>query len=274
MATVTQITSRGNPLLVRLRKLAADAASYRRLGSVLLEGEHLCAAWLERPGARVQHAIVGEAAWREPRLRRLAEAAAEIAVVPTAALAGLGTLDSPAPLAFLVPLPACAAIDANAPSVVLDRLQDPGNVGSVLRSAAAFGFSQAIALAGTAALWSPKVVRAGMGAQFALRLVEGVDAAALASLAMPIFGTSSHARRRIDETALAWPCAWVLGHEGQGIDDGLAARCAAVVAIPQPGGGESLNVAAAAAVCLYETARQRGASIGIPSTEGTPTCIS
>jgi TrmH family RNA methyltransferase len=270
---VTQITSRSNPLLVRLRKLAADAASYRRLGSVLLEGEHLCAAWLEQPGARVQHAIVDEARWRAPRMRRLLDAADEIAVVPASALAELGTLESPAPIAFLVPLPTRETIDPQAPSIVLDRLQDPGNVGSVLRSAAAFGFRQAIALVGTAALWSPKVVRAGMGAQFSLRLVEGIDASALTALTLPIYGTSSHASQRIDEAALAWPCAWLLGHEGQGVDAALAARCASVVAIPQPGGGESLNVAAAAAVCLYETVRRRAASNrgADASTRSSPT---
>jgi TrmH family RNA methyltransferase len=257
---VTEITSRSNPLLVRLRRLAGDAGATRRLGTVLLEGEHLCEAWLARPGASVPQAIVGDTAWREPRLRRLAEAADAVAVVPAAVLAELGTLESPAPIAFLVPSPAAVTIGAREPSLVLDRIQDPGNVGSVLRSAAAFGFTQAIALVGTAALWAPKVVRAGMGAHFALRLVENVDEAALASLELPLFGTSSHAERRIDEVALPWPCAWVFGHEGQGLAATLASRCSAVLAIPQPGAGESLNVAAAAAVCLYETVRQRALS--------------
>jgi TrmH family RNA methyltransferase len=256
VAKVTQITSARNPLLVRLKRLVDDGASYRRLGAVLLEGEHLCAAWLARPQAPVLHAIVSAAAWDEPRLRRLAEAAAEVAIVDAATLGRLGTLDSPAPIAFLVPVPERAALAASAPTLVLDRLQDPGNVGSVLRSAAAFGFTQAIALLGTAALWSPKVVRAGMGAHFGLRLVEGADPATLSELAVPLFGTSSHAAQRVDEFALPWPCAWVFGHEGQGVAAGVAQRCRAMLAIPQPGGGESLNVAAAAAVCLYETARQ------------------
>lgn len=258
MAKVTQITSRRNPLLARLRKLADDGASYRRLGVVLLEGEHLCAAWLARPQAPVLHAIVSAAAWEEPRLRQLAQAAAEVAVVEAAILGQIGTLESPAPIAFLVPAPDRATVAAGEPTLVLDRLQDPGNVGSVLRSAAAFGFTQAIALVGTAALWAPKVVRAGMGAHFGLRLVEGADAAILGELDVPLFGTSSHVGQRLDEFALPWPCAWVFGHEGQGVADGVARQCRAMLAIPQPGGGESLNVAAAAAVCLYETARQNG----------------
>ena len=140
---------------------------------------------------------------------------------------------------------------------MLDRIQDPGNVGAILRSAAAFGFAQVLALVGTAALWAPKVVRAGMGAHFGLRLIEGVDAAQLGELAVPIFGTSPRADQRIDAFALPWPCAWAFGHEGQGLSATVAAQCRAMLRIPQPGGEESLNVAAAAAICLYESARRR-----------------
>ena len=98
-----------------------------------------------------------------------------------------------------------------------------------------------------------------MGAHFGLHLVEGAGAAALAALAVPLFATSSHAAERVDVFALPWPCAWVFGHEGQGVASDVAARCRAVLRVPQPGGQESLNVAAAAAICLYETARRRGA---------------
>ena len=258
MAAVTTISSPRNPLLARLRKLVEDGASYRRTGTVLLEGEHLCTAWLAGPRARPHIAIVSDAAWQEPRLRRLAEGAAEVAIVDGAVMARLGTLESPAPIAFLVALPERPAIVADAPTIVLDRVQDPGNVGSLLRSAAAFGFAQAIALTGTAALWAPKVVRAGMGAHVGLNLIEGVDDSVLAALQVPLFGTSSHARDRVDAFALPWPCAWAFGHEGQGIAPAVEARCRAMLSIPQPGGGESLNVAAAGAVCLYETARQHG----------------
>ena len=140
---------------------------------------------------------------------------------------------------------------------MLDRVQDPGNVGAILRSAAAFGFTQVLALEGSAALWSPKVLRAGMGAHFGLRLVEGADAGALDELELPAIATSSHAARALHEAALPWPCAWVLGHEGQGVSAELERRCSLTLRIAQPGGEESLNVAAAAAVCLYESARQR-----------------
>ena len=114
-----------------------------------------------------------------------------------------------------------------------------------------------IALKGTAALWSPKVLRAGMGAHFGLNLIEGATEEDLSALALPMLATSSHAERSIHDTTLPWPCAWVMGHEGQGVSTALLGRCALSLRIPQPGGEESLNVAAAAAVCFYESARQR-----------------
>ena len=124
-------------------------------------------------------------------------------------------------------------------------------------SAAAMGFRQVLALKGTAALWSPKVLRAGMGAHFGLRLIEGLGPEDLSGLSVPLVATSSYADAQLHQVQLPRPCAWVMGHEGQGVQPGLMARCLLTVGIPQPGGEESLNVGSAAAICLYESARQR-----------------
>ena len=255
-ASVKHITSRDNPLLLRLRKLAADPAAYRNLGAVWIEGEHLCSAFVQRGGVVLQ-AVITEEAWQVPALQRLASAAPAVVVVPAPLMAMLSALESPAPLGFVLAWAGPGELAADQPSVVLDRLQDAGNVGNILRSASAFGFTQVIALKGTAALWSPKVLRAGMGAHFGLRLVEVVNDDALGALQMPMFASSSHAARLIQEASLPWPCAWVMGHEGQGVSTTLMQRCTEALRIPQPGGEESLNVASAAAVCLYESARQR-----------------
>jgi TrmH family RNA methyltransferase len=262
----SRVTSRGNPLLARIRRLARDPAAYRGDGEVWVEGEHLCRAARDRQWA-VAHAVLGETAFGDPGLRSLADAARSVTVVPDALFASTSALASPASIGFLLPLPAGPARPApGAPSLVLDRIQDPGNAGSILRSAAAFGIGQVLALAGTAALWSPKVMRAAMGAHFGLRLVESLDAAALDALQVPLVATSPHAEHAIDDIALPWPCAWVLGHEGQGVGEPLQRRCSLAVRIPQPGGEESLNVAAAAAVCLYESDRQRrAAGLSTPS---------
>lgn len=249
-----RISSRDNPLLLRLRRLAQDGAAYRRTGQVWLEGEHLCQA-LRASGRAAVQAVVSEAAWDLPALRELAGWAPKVVVVPGALFAGFSALDSPAGIGFVLDVPATLAITPDMPTVVLDRVQDPGNVGSILRSAAAFGVRQVLALSGTAALWSAKVLRAGMGAHFALQLVEGLDECALDGLALPLLATSSHQGALLHQAALPWPCAWVMGHEGQGVSSSLLARCALQLRIAQPGGEESLNVAAAAAVCLYESRR-------------------
>jgi len=254
MDAVKAIVSRDNSLLVRLRKLAADPGGYRKLGEVLIEGDHLCAAYVGRGGAPSQ-AVITEAAWEQPVLRDLANQAASVAVVPEALMRGIGTLESAAPIAFVIPWAGPGKVSAGLASIVLDRLQDAGNVGTILRSASAFGFTQVIAIKGTAALWSAKVLRAGMGAHFGLQLIEGVEA--VEGLGVPMLAGSSHAKQAINEVALPWPCAWVLGHEGLGVSAALLRQCAMTLRIPQPGGEESLNVAAAAAICLYESTRQR-----------------
>jgi RNA methyltransferase, TrmH family len=254
--TVRSVVSRDNPLLMRVRKLATDPAAYRKQGEIWLEGDHLASAYLAR-GGHAPKAVVTEDAWAHPALAELASRADEVVVLPTALMATLSSLESPSAMGFVVPWPGAGALDPAAPSLVLDRLQDAGNVGTLLRSASAFGFGQVLALKGTAALWSPKVLRAGMGAHFGLNLVEGIEADALAALAVPMLATSSHAGRALHEVDLPWPCAWVLGHEGRGVGDAVMRRCAQVLRIAQPGGEESLNVAAAAAICPYESARQR-----------------
>jgi len=254
-AEPTFISSRDNALLKDLRRLAQDSGAHRKQGRVWIEGEHLCTAALAR-GWRPALGVFSASCWaRAPAA--LAQATSRNVVVDDALMAGISDLPSPAPLGFVLDLPAVPALQIDAPTVVLDRVQDAGNVGSILRSAAAFGFTQIAALKGTALLWSPKVLRAGMGAHFGLRLVEGLTADDLAVLQLPLLVTSSHEGELLHRARLPWPCAWVMGHEGQGVSPELAARAAMALRIAQPGGEESLNVAAAAAICLYASATAR-----------------
>ncbi len=251
------IRSRDNALLKDLRRLAQDNGAYRKQGRVWIEGDHLCRAALAR-GWQPSLAVFSESFWPLAPAA-LAQAAPKNIVIEDGLMAGISGLESAAPVAFVLEWSGAQAVDADLPSVVLDRVQDAGNVGSILRSAGAFGFAQVLAIKGTAALWSPKVLRAGMGAHFGLRLVEGLDADALAALRVPLVVTSSHQGEWLHQARLPWPCAWVMGHEGQGVDPALAARAAHAVRIAQPGGEESLNVAAAAAICLHASAAAQAA---------------
>jgi RNA methyltransferase, TrmH family len=246
------ISSRDNPFVKVLRRLAQDSVAYRKQGQVWLEGDHLCRAALER-GQQPAIGVFSESFWHHPGVD-WPSAAIKNVVLDDRLFADISGLESPAPMGFILDLPPVPALQADAPTVVLDRVQDAGNVGSMLRSAGAFGFRQVIALKGTAALWSPKVLRAGMGAHFGLHLIEGVEASALDALRVPLVVTSSHQGDFLHERLPPFPCAWVMGHEGQGVGAEVSGKAALSVRIAQPGGEESLNVAAAAAICLHASA--------------------
>jgi len=252
------ISSRDNPLVKDFKRLAQDSGAYRKQSRVWVEGEHLCQAALAR-GVQSQIAVFSASFWPLAN-DGLTQAAPKNIVLDDALMAHVSGLKSPAPVAFVLDLPPAPALLPEASTVALDRVQDAGNVGSILRSAAAFGFAQVAALTGTAALWSPKVLRAGMGAHFGLRLVEGLAADDLAALRVPLLVTSSHQGELLHRARLPWPCAWVLGHEGQGVQAALVDRAARALRIGQPGGEESLNVAAAAAICLHASAIAGSAS--------------
>ena len=254
-SSVTAIHSRDNAFVKDLRRLAQDTTAYRKQGRVWLEGDHLCRAALAR-GLRASVAVFSESFWPQAQVE-YARAATKFIVLADALFADVSGLESPAAMGFILDLPAPASLRPDAATVVLDRVQDAGNVGSILRSASAFGFRQVAAIKGSAALWSPKVLRAGMGAHFALDLIEGLALDDLAALQVPLLVTSSHAGDFLHRAALPWPCAWVMGHEGQGVSPALEERASLRIRIAQPGGEESLNVAAAAAICLHASGAGR-----------------
>jgi RNA methyltransferase, TrmH family len=256
MSAVGLITSRDNPQLARVRRLLRDGTAYRKLGQVWLEGDHLLRAAVSR-GLSIDLLLFPAAAGGAGHLHRLMSHSQRFSAVADALWGELTQLETPASMGGLLTVPVAPGTALEQTTVVLDRIQDPGNVGSILRSAAAMGVRQVLALKGTAALWGPKVLRAGMGAHFGLDMCEGVEPDALARLPVALVGTSSHEATPLELTQLPFPCAWVFGHEGEGIAPALLSRCVARVAIQQSGGEESLNVAAAAAICLYESQRQR-----------------
>jgi TrmH family RNA methyltransferase len=254
--TVQHITSRDNAFLKDLRRLAQDTTAYRKQGRFWVEGDHLCRAALVR-GVQPLIGVYSESFWPLARVE-WTQAAIKNIVIPDAFFRDISGLESPANMGFVFDLPVAIELQPGAAAVILDRVQDAGNVGSIMRSASAFGFKQIIALKGTAALWSPKVLRAGMGAHWGLQLIEGVALSELTALAVPVIVTSSHRgsflHQALQNKELPMPCAWALGHEGQGVSAELEALARLHVRIAQPGGEESLNVAAAAAICLHASA--------------------
>ncbi|TWC65712.1 RNA methyltransferase [Herbaspirillum sp. SJZ099] len=256
------ITSKDNPLYKELKQLAASSQARRRAGQTLLDGVHLAQAWLQHRGAP-QLCVVAESAQRHPEVAPiLAECErnrTQCLVLSDNLYGALSQVENGVGLLLLVATPhpeAPQALEQSA--VLLDGLQDPGNLGSVLRSAAAAGIGQVFCSAGTAAAWSPKVLRAGMGAHFLLNIYENADLERLCACSkIPVLATSSHAAQTIYQCDLAGAAAWLFGHEGQGVAPQLMEMASQEVAIPHLGQMESLNVAAAAAVCFFEQVRQR-----------------
>jgi TrmH family RNA methyltransferase len=255
-----RISSRDNALYKEWKGLATSSQARRRAGRTLLDGVHLCAAYLDSVGLPAM-CIVGESAMANPEVAAILErcGGAQGVVLPDALFRALSQVEHGVDLLFVIDTPRATAPDMLAEAaVLLDNLQDPGNLGSILRSAAAAGIRQVHCSAGTVYAWSPKVLRAGMGAHFSLQIHEHADLAALLRTAtVPVLATSSHASASIYELDLSQPVAWLFGHEGQGVGADLLAQASRQVAIPHLGPMESLNVAASAAVCLFESVRQR-----------------
>ncbi|MEO7495157.1 MAG: RNA methyltransferase [Massilia sp.] len=258
------ITSRENPLYKELKALAGSSQARRKAGRTLLDGVHLCQAYLAMRGAPLQ-CVVSESGLGNPEVadivQQCEQAHAHCTALPDALYAPLSQVEHGVGLVFLIDTPARevpAALSESA--VLLDNLQDPGNVGSILRSAAAAGVKQVYCSAGTAFCWSPKVLRAAMGAHCVVDIFENVDLAALIRGArIDVLATSGYASERVYDVDLRAPLAWLFGHEGQGVADDLLRLATRTVVIPHLGEIESLNVAACAAVCFFEQVRQKTA---------------
>lgn len=263
------ISSRDNPMVKRLHALANSARERRKLGETLLDGAHLLDAALQQQWP-LKAIVVSDSGCAQLEIEDLlARCAHDIPryQLPDALFAHISPVDSPSGVIAIIDLlpepdPArladSAALSAHS-LVVLDGVQDPGNLGTILRTAAAAGVRDVLLTPGCAGAWSPRALRAGMGAHFGLRIRERVDAVdVLGAFRGAILATAlGEGARSLYELDLDAPVAWLFGAEGQGVSSALLACASQRVIIPMAGDVESLNVAAAVAVCLFEQARQR-----------------
>ena len=256
------VSSRDNPFYKDLKQLATSSQARRKAGRSLLDGVHLCQSWLDLKGLPA-HCVVSEDALANPEVAAIVErvdtARGPVTALPEALFGAISQVEHGVNLVFVVDTPTPQVPKTLSQSaVLLDGVQDPGNVGSILRSAGAAGIRQVWCGPGTAFCWSPKVLRAAMGAHFVLEIFENADLPALVRGArVPVLATSGYASECLYDVDLASPVAWVLGHEGQGVSDELLNLASTRVAVPHAGRVESLNVAACAAVCFFEQLRQQ-----------------
>lgn len=256
------ITSAGNARFRTLLGLAQSARERKISGLSLLDGVHLVASYVAHVGPPRELALSREGLGRPEVQQLLRQLDASTATVYGDALfRQLSSTASPTGIIAVVPTPRHEQPERlEGPCVWLEDIQDPGNVGSILRTAAAAGIPTVCLSRGSVHAWSPRVLRAGMGAHFSLRIIEGADLDALAANYQGrIIATRADGAQAVFKADLTGPVALVFGNEGAGLSPGWAARAHVVVSVPMPGRIESLNVAAAAAVCLFERVRQTAA---------------
>ena len=257
------IRSRENVRVRRWRKLAASRRARRSERRALIEGIHLVSACLESKGG-FEALIVSESGLVQREIAALVESSGvQPIVVADALFDAIADTETPVGIAAEIALPDREPdLAAARGCVFLDGVQDAGNVGAILRSAAAFAAGDVVLGPGCADAWSPKALRAGMGAHFALRIGTSTDlAVAFERFAGPVACTVVRGGALIAEADLRGRIGWLFGGEGQGVSAALASRAQLQVTIPMPGATESLNVAAAAAICFYERARQLSGSL-------------
>ena len=254
------LSSAANPRFKSLLKLAHSSRERKDRGLSLLDGIHLVAAYLEHIG-RPEQVVVSKSGLDNPEIQVLLKALAplEPLVLNDALFKPLSTVETPTGViaAVKTPRPPAAPTEIVA-CVMLEDIQDPGNLGSILRSAAAAGIEHVCLSKNSVHSWSPRVLRAGMGAHFMLRIYEQCDLPPLArSFQGRVIATSHRAKQTVFDADLTGKVALVFGNEGGGLSDTLIEAADETVSIQMPGRTESLNVAAAAAVCLFERVRQQ-----------------
>ena len=257
-----RLTSSDNPLIKRTRRLVGHARDRREAGLVVLDGAHLLAAWRDA-GRDLEYVLLGDKGAEDGEIVDVLAAFPRTAVhrVSDGLLSSVSPVDSPTGVVAVAkqPLPAQSP-DSQADTVLLDGVQDPGNLGGILRTAAATGWRQVVLSPDCTQAWSPKALRAGMGAQLALKIHEGIDLVAFLgayqglSLAADVGAQDSLFSLAVGPEV---PLAWAFGAEGKGLRAPVLAAVQQRIAIPMAATTESLNVGAAAALCLYEGWRRR-----------------
>lgn len=256
-----RVTSRDNPRVLQARRLAQSSRDRRKAGRCVIEGEHLARVYCDRIGPP-ESLIVVDWALDDPGIAALVRDVppARVVQVPPTIFAEIAALPVDVGVLAVIETPRAAAAVDRRFTLLLEDLQDPGNVGTVLRTSAAAGVDQVLLSKHCAFAWSPKVLRAAQGAHFLTTVAEDTDLTAWATQFRAAGGRvvalEPHGGEPLFDAPLGMPLALAVGNEGAGLSEALLAVADARVTIPMPGGMESLNAAAAAAVALFECLRR------------------
>ena len=258
-----QITSADNPQFKSLLKLAQSSRERRLAGYSLLDGVHLLQAYQQHSDA-LEQLIVSRAGAENPDIQALMHCAGKTLLLSDSLFKQLSSVATPTGIIAVIKTPRREALpDKLETCVMLEDVQDPGNLGSIVRSCSAAAVTQIFLSKQSVDAWSPRVLRAGMGAHFGVEIYERIDLIALAR-AFPgrVLATRLKSARSVFDSDLTGKVALVFGNEGAGVSDALMQCAHESISIPMRAGTESLNVAAAASVCLFERVRQLHATGG------------
>jgi TrmH family RNA methyltransferase len=254
------VASRDNPSFKAISKLVSSAAERRKTGMSVLDGVHLLGAFLDA-GGKPEEVMVSEAGLADREIQRLLARAkgARVTELTDALFDSISTVETPTGVIAAVRTPHAHPPGVDAKLVLmLEDIQDPGNVGTLLRSAAAAGAEHVLLSPQCAFAWSPKVLRAAMGAHFSTNIVERAD---LADFLLRYKGQSVALAGDGDKSLYALdlkkPTALVIGNEGAGLTRDILEAATIRARIPMPGRIESLNAATAGSIALFEAVRQR-----------------
>jgi len=254
------IHSRDNPFYKELVKISSSSRQRSKLGQTLLDGVHLLAAYLDAGMAPLQ-VLINSAALNDSEVVELLDRCTAVPITQLDAklFAELSALKTPSGVLTLIDIPQPSANIAHSHfALLLEDIQDPGNLGSILRSAAAAGCDAVFLSSGCADAWSPKVLRAAMGGHFMLHIEEQQNLLDIAKVfSGTLLATNLHTTNSLYDMELRGYVAFMFGNEGAGLSTELMNFATHQVNIPMAVSVESLNAAAAAAVCLFEAVRQR-----------------
>jgi len=254
------VSSRENAAFKAMVKLATSTSERKKRGLTVLDGAHLVQAFLDS-GREVESLMVSAPALSRPEVAALVKRCGERAVtlLTHGLFEKLSTVESASGILAAVPTPEGRPVPPEADLVLLlEDLQDPGNLGTLLRSAAAAGAGHVLLSKRSVFAWSQKVVRAAMGAHFAVNIVEGADLGDfLSTYRGASIALAGRAADSLYALELRGPVAFLVGNEGAGLSEALLRAATHRASIPMPGRMESLNAGVAGSLCLFEALRQR-----------------
>lgn len=263
-AKMKKVSSHENPTFRQLRLLAHSARERRKQGKTILDGIHLVSGGIAQSGPP-ELLVVSESGLRHHEIENCLSVCPRHSslLLSDALFNEASPVETPSGILAVIPIPKPPKRPADAGScVLLSAIQDSGNLGAILRTAAAAGLADVFLGTGCAQAWSPRVLRAAMGAHFQLRIHEQARLdQVMAEFQGISMATHLQAPQSLYEMDLRGNVAWIFGNEGNGLDEQIVSASHHCVRIPMPGRVESLNVAAAAAICLFEEVRQKSIRI-------------